>query len=227
MKISDSLKKGSHRDNAILAIIERLKCLDAEQVELLFFRELAQGQRVAQRRLKRLTELKRVKRGRFDVSHPYHYYMNKPGQVEHALAVGWAYVWISLTCKRWEQVHCFYLETDYGTLRADALAAVKNTVTGTMRVYFVEVDLSNNSFDKVSKYNALYASGSYASAWWVPLVKRFPAILVFTTGESRRTTIRREVERHNINGLEFRVYLLSKVREECLSRGRRGGVAET
>lgn len=210
-------KKGSLRDSAIVEAVERHRCLDAEQIELLFFQGLRYGKQMAQRRLKRLVELKRLKRGRHSFDQPYHYFIQRPGQVEHVLAVNWAYVWITQRLKKWEQWHCFQPEVDFKMLRTDALAAVKNTVKGDMRIYFVEADLSNNFFDKVEKYNRLYASEKYAGSWWVPLVRRFPAILIFTTTEARRSAIRKEIEKHNAAGLEFRVYLLPHTREVCIN----------
>lgn len=210
-------QKGSRRDSLIIETIEKHKCLNTEQVELLFFGDIKYSKQIAQRRLKRLTELKRLKRGRFSFDQPYHYFAERPGQIEHTLTVNWAYVWLTRTLKKWEHWHSFTLEQpNYGFIRSDALAAIKNTVSGKMRVYFIEADRGGNPFDKVAKYNTLYTTDRYINSWWVPLVKRFPAVIVVTTSETRKTNIIREIKEHNTAGLEFGVYLLSYIRKVCI-----------
>ena len=211
-----SNQKGSRRDKAIIAAVEKHKVLTTEQIECLLFSDIAYGKRMAQRRMKRLTEAKRIRRTRVEFDQPYHYFLEKPGQIEHTVWVNWAYIWIRKNLKKWEELQSFQTEADFGVLRADAVAGVKNTVTGELKIYFVEVDLGHNAFDKVKKYNRLYEEDRYLTAWWVPLVNRFPAILVFTT---RQGAVGEEIGKQ-ITDLEFRVYSLDSVRKECLARDR-------
>lgn len=213
-------RKGFLRDRAILEAIERHEILNTEQICLLFFKSLNNGLRIAQRRLKALYERKLVNRARESFSEPYYYFVGKrPAQVAHKLGINWVYVWLTVRLKSWEEMFCFIAEQDYGILRADALAGIKNTVTGEVRFYFVEFDNaeSGNHFDKVTKYNALYESEQYTAAWWVDYASRFPAVLVVTTNPRRLKTIQGHIERENTNGLEFKVCLLDEIKGGCFN----------
>lgn len=208
--------KGSHRDRAIVAAVEKHKVLTTEQIECLLFSGIVYGKRMAQRRMKRLTETKRVRRTRVEFDQPYHYFIERPGQIEHTVSVNWTYIWIRKNLKKWEELQSFQAEKDFGVVRADAVAGVKNTITGELKIYFIEVDLGHNAFDKVKKYNRLYVEDRYLTAWWVPLVTRFPAVLVFTT---REKAVREKIAEQNTD-LEFRVYSLEAVKKECLAYDR-------
>ncbi len=213
-------QKGFRRDRAIISLVEQLGVLSTEQIECLFFREEKQNQSrtLAQRRLKKLTQKGKLKRIRESLDQPYYYYIpgQKPGQIEHRLGVAWMYAWLALGFKSWQGLHSFQMEADYKILRADAFAAIKNTVTDKFAFCFLELDLATNPFDKIKKYNQLYASENYASSWWVHLAERFPPVIVATENEGRLKTIRQKLAAENEHGLEFRVHLLSKLREVCL-----------
>lgn len=214
------VQKGCRRDSEIIRAVEKHKALNTEQIEVMFFSHLKTGQRLAQHRLKMLYTQRRLTRSRIELSQPCYYYIGKkPGQAEHVLAVNWGFVWVFKNLKKWEKIHCFYPEADYGLLRVDGLVGVKNTLSGSMQIFFIEADLSSNTFDKIAKYNDLYSSEKYLSAWWAPLVSRFPMILIFTATESRLRLIKEEIEKNNSNNLEFKTYLLPQVRRECLGRG--------
>ena len=209
-------QRGYQRVREIVEAVERCGVLDAEQIEYLIYRGVKSSKRQAQRKLKKLYEDKRLKRDRLAVDEPYHYYTKKPGQPNHRLATNWIYLWMLNNLKNWEAMHSWEYEPDYKTLRADALASVKNKVTGKFLFYFVEADLSTgNPFDKVKKYNDLYASERYSGSWWVRLADRFPAVIVATESESRLKAIQRAVDDENVHGLEFRVYLLDHLKEVC------------
>lgn len=150
----------------------------------------------------------------------YHYYIGqRPGQLEHVLGVSWVYTWISLTLANMERLHSFDREVkNYKSIRPDAFCAIKNLWQDAFYFYFIELDINRSGHDfgkKVKKYNELFASGSYMNQWWVPLSRRFPAIIVVTTG--RVKTIKEKIERENVNDLEFRVYSLDSIKEECLN----------
>ncbi len=207
-----------HRDNAISQAVERHGVLNAEQVESMFFNGLSCGKRIAQRRLKRLHDTKRLKRGRMTFDQPYYYYLGKaPGQVEHRLGVNWVYIWIIKQLKSWEILHSLEYEVDYKTFRMDALVTVRNKVTGKLKLFYIEMDRSDNNFNKVQQLNQFYQTKKYLSAWWVATADRFPAIIVATETEKRYRHIQTKIKEENAGGLEFQLYLLSELREECLS----------
>jgi hypothetical protein len=144
---------------------------------------------------------------------------SKPGQLEHVLGVSWIYTWINSTLSSMERIHCFEREIkDYKIIRPDAFVAIKNLWQDSISFYFIEMDIgeSGNDFGiKAGRYNSLYRSDSYLNQWWVPLSKRFPPIIVVTTG--RVKTIQEKINKENIHNLEFRVYSLDKIKEECIN----------
>ena len=209
-------RKGYCRDNSILETLEQWKVLDTEQIRLLLFHELAQGRRIAQNRLLRLHQRRRLNRGRDSFDQPYYYYMGKAeGQVTHRLGVNWVRLWLTRNLKTWESLDRFDYEQDYGVLRADGFVATKNKFTGKMAFAFVEFDshTSGNPFDKVSKYNKLY--DKQPTTWWANLTTRFPPIIVVTTSPVREASIRERISKENPIGLEFRVYCLDRIKKEC------------
>lgn len=210
-------RKGYYRDKAIVETIERFRAMDTEQVCRLFFTG-SQAMRVAQRRLKVLTDSGKLHRARDSTDLPFWYYTGKkPAQHEHRLAVTWAYVWLSSKLKQWERLERFDMEQDYKLLRADALAAIRNTVTGKLRLLFIEADCSGNDFDKITKYNSLYATGGYTGAWWVKEAERFPPVVIITENAARRRKIERRITDDNTHGLEFTVHLLDEMKKEAMT----------
>lgn len=216
---------GSQRDKAILAEIEARQALNTDQVQALFFRDMKGGDRKARERLLKLYERKRVKRCQVALTEPYCYYTgNRHGRLEHLLDLNWVYVWLRLGLKTWEELHCFEYEQDFGILQSDALAVIKNTVTGRLRVWLVEMDRGTDGFDKVERYNRLYSTEGYTDTWWAPLVDRFPLVQIVTTSAKRAAKIRGyHIRRENKNGLEFGVRLLEDLRRDCLGGGNKGG----
>ena len=206
------------RDSDVIRGVERHRVLDAEQIQVLYFGNLKSGKRIAQRRLGALATKQWLNRDRRSLSQPYHYYLGKaPGQVEHRLGLNWAFIWLQRGLKSWERVHSLEYEVDYKALRLDALVAVKNKVTGRLKIIFIEMDRSDNTFNKVSQITHYYQSEKYLSAWWVHLTDRFPVVLVATETERRYQHIREAIDEQNTCGLEFRLHLLSELREECLN----------
>lgn len=217
--MSPNQLKGFHRDKEILGLIERLQALDTEQVRVLVFGGMAQGRRKAQERLKVLFDRGKLNRWRPGPECQYIYFTGKKhGRLEHLIALNWVYCWMVKSVKSWEEVTRWDYEQDYGSLQADAFCVVRNTVTGKIRFWFVELDRaeSGNLFDKVKKYNDLYESERYAGWWWAELAERFPAILTVTTAAAREKTIRGLVEKENRAGLEFQICLLENLKGECI-----------
>jgi hypothetical protein len=192
--------------------------LDTDQIQLLLFNDNVPH--TARRRLKKLSDTKKIKRDRFSINEPYFYYLDKkPGQIEHVLGVSWVYVWIISTLSSMERIHCFYREVkDYKIIRPDAFVGVKNLWKDSLSFFFVELDIDQSGHDfgiKAGKYNDLYRSEGYLNQWWVTLAKRFPPIIVVTTGKVK--TIEEKISKANTNNLEFRVYSLDHVKEECIN----------
>lgn len=218
IKVANTLsnhKFGKDRDSSILRLIESQTVLNTDQIRLLFFRDVSV--QMACRRLQRLTQTKRLKRDRHSMSEPYFYYRDKkPGQLDHALGVSWVYTWLSINLKTWEKLHSFEREVPgYGILRPDGFAAVKNIWQSSFRFFFIEFDIaeSGNRFNKHLLYNNLYSSEGYTSSWWASLARRFPPVIIVTTGKKERIIER--IRGNNENNLEFQVYTLDQIREEC------------
>lgn len=207
--------RGSSRDNQILLTIEEYKALTTEQITVLLFR-FNYGQRKAQERLLKLHQRGNVSRSKLNGSYAY-FTETRPKQLEHLIGVNWIRIWLQSTCASWEKVESFAYEMKYRELRADGFAAIRNQVTGKYRFAYIEYDRTvNNTFDKVERYNKLYASSSYSTSWWVDLTDRFPAILIVS--EKRVNQIKKLVNEQNSNGLEFIVYPLDQIRGEALHK---------
>lgn len=205
-------QRGYQRDSLILETIEQWKVLDTEQIRLMFFRGSSQSHHLAQRRLLTLCKRLRLKRDRDSMDRPYYYYTQRQGQASHRLGVNWVRLWLMRNLKSWEVLHSFEYEVDYGTLRCDGFAAIKNKVTGKMTFCFIEFDNSlTNPFDKIEKYNKIFER--QPSMWWTELTERFPAVIVVTTG--RQKSIMAKIQKENTNGLEFRVHDLDEIRVQC------------
>ena len=183
--MSGNHASGSRRDRLIREAVERHGVLDTDMVQLMFFRGMSTGRRGAQHRLKILCDKGYLRRARESFDQPFYYFVGKmSGQLEHRLGVNWVYLWLLLSLKSWETLHCFDYEIDYKVLRADAFAAVKNKVNKErpFKFYYVEFDRaeSGNKFDKFDKYTGLFQSERYMEyyTWWLPLADRFPAVII-------------------------------------------------
>lgn len=213
--------KGYRRDKQIIELLEARRALDTEQIRVLLF-PFRYGRAKAQQRLKKLYDRQRVNRWRPAPESPYIYFLGeKHGRIEHLVALNWVYCWMLKRLKTWESLYRWDYEQDYGILRCDAFAAVKNNVTGQVKFCFVELDRSKNIFDKVKKYCDLYVSGKYLGHWWVEMADRFPPVLIVTTSPGRAKIIRECISHENTAGLEFTVKLVKNVKEECCRENNR------
>lgn len=211
----NAVERSSRRDRLVLRYLDLLGALTTEQVRCLCFSDMATGERKAQQRLRRMYDLGLVKRARPSLDSPMVYWtVARPVQLEHTIARNWVYCWLAKHLMWWEKVAGWYPEEDYEILRCDALAQVRNTVTGKSRFIFVEVDLSDNRFDKVQKYTELCRRG--IDAWWAEEAEVFPEVLVVTENRKRLETIRKAVREQNPLGLRFDVRLLSEVKRGAL-----------
>jgi hypothetical protein len=90
-----------------------------------------------------------------------YYVGQRPAQLEHRLGVNCIRLWLQQRLKSWETLEIWQYEVNYGQLRPDALAAIKNSVTGKLRLMFIEYDRAYNKFDKVAKYERFYNGELY------------------------------------------------------------------
>lgn len=205
--------KGYRRDNAIIKALEEWQVLETDQIQWLFFRDVSL--RMAQRRLQRLVELGKVQRQRDYMGQPFYYFLDKaPGQASHKLGVNWIRLWLQYGLKSWESLSTWQYEPTYQSIRPDGLAAIKNTITGKIRLLFIERECDTNPCRKVKLYNDFYASGGYSGSWWVNKVERFPSVVVVVESSGRLETVKKQIEQDNKNGLEFKVYLLDQIISE-------------
>lgn len=209
-------QKSSLRDRRMLSLIQELGALTTEQVQSLCFSNIKSGKRKAQQRLKRMYDLGLVQRIRPALDSAFVYYPERrPGQLEHIVARNWVYCYLHNTLQWWEHLAGWYPESDYGVLRCDALAHIKNTVTDKHRFMFVEADLSSNRFDKGQKYTMLCRQG--VEAWWTSYTDVFPSIMVVTETPSRLRLIENTLKETNPLGLRFVCYLLSELKKEAMT----------
>lgn len=209
----DNRAIGKRRDREILEAVESRRALETEQVRAIIFPGMSSGLRKAQEKLLKLAKKGRLQRERVDDGVFAYFRDVRPGALRHTLGVNWLRIWLEKQMKSWEAFHSWEYEPDYGLLRADGLAAIRNIPTGDFRFCFVEHDRGTNSFDKVEKYCRLYESGGYSGHWWVKLTKRFPPILVATTTARRLEAIQAAIKKENKAGLEFKVMLLEDIKK--------------
>ncbi|WP_040413462.1 hypothetical protein [Desulfosporosinus sp. OT] len=198
-------------------LLESHGALSTDQIKFLLFPSTCL--RIVQRRLKKLTESGRIRRERISIDEPYYYYATKkPGQLEHVLGVSWIYTWVRLSLNDSISLHNFDREVTYKTLRPDAFIGVKGTWSNLFTFFFAEFDIIESGHDfgeKVKRYCEYFSSGAYLNQWWVPLAKRFPIIRVVTTGNVKKLGER--IARANTHNLEFQVFSLKQVKEECIN----------
>lgn len=204
----NKVQKGYNRDSNIVKEVEARGALNTEQITVMFFKGTTALNK-CQKRLKKLHDAKRLKRTRINGSGSYCYFTDKkPGRLEHLIGTNWVYIWLIKQMKSWESLWYWQYEMDYGMLRCDAFAGVKNSFTGEIKFYFIELDRSNNTWDKTRKYNLLYETEKYADSFWVEHAKVFPVILCVTENKNRLAVIEQSVRDENTHGLRFDVRLL-------------------
>jgi len=214
----NNVQKGCQRDKDILRDIERLGVLTSAQVAALHF-PFAYGDKKAAQRLKRLHDLKLLKRCYTSTDRSYAYYTSqKSGRLEHLIAVNWVYIHTLNGLQSWQTIYRWEDEKDYKFVRADAFFGLSNKFTGQVEYSFVEVDRSKNTFDKIVKYNDLYESNIWESESWVQTAKKFPSILCVCEEASRCRLVERLIASENRNGLTFKVYHLPEMISEVTAR---------
>lgn len=216
----NQVQRGCDRDRRIVAVVEEWGCLTADQVAALVFAG-PNARRLARGRLKRLADKGDLARVRPSLDLGYCYYVGKkPGRLEHLVAVNWVRLWLGRRLASWEAAERWDYEPDLGVVRPDGLFAARNTVRGTLRLWFVEMERAagDNRFAKVIKYTEMYQSGAYLKAWWCAEAERFPLVLVVTDSPTRAATARAAVESENKAGLRWDIRLLAEVQGEVLQQ---------
>lgn len=221
----NNAKKGLHRDNAIVASVQRLDIASTDQILALHFAGMDAGYRKACQRLQRLVELGRLKRWRVDDYSRYCYFIDKrPDRWEHRLALGWAYVWLMRGCSPEEEMLAWTPEDVYESVRPDAFCAIRNRHTRATRLYFVELDRagSKNEWDKGAAYSKMFAQAEYTGRWWIPYADKFPMVLCVTDSHARIQEIQGRLDTSNPHGLRFEVHHMQTVKGEARSHGYSG-----
>ena len=170
--------RATPRDNALLQEVATGRFYLREQLQGLFFRNL-RGPQKAQERLRKLYGAKQLKRRRVGSQGGYIYYLDRWSEkYAHWLALNWVYVSLVQQAKSWQKVNVFTREYVFNDLRADALAAIDNTVQKKRQVFFIEADQGTNPF--TDKYRKVAERLEFAlnPPWWYS--GAFPPVLVVT-----------------------------------------------
>ena len=208
-------QKGYHRDREVIDTIDEMKVLDTDQIKLLHY----PSYRVAQRRLKILSDKQAISRVRESIDRPYYYYIDKRTQAAHIIGINWARISLEHNKQSAYRLEMCEYEPDYDFIRPDAVISFASTgLKKDYLTYFIEFDQSTrnrSNFDKIKKYNQLYEKTNlWRSQWWVQ--DYFPDILIVTETKERQKVIEKQIERDNKNNLVFNVRLLDRIKGELM-----------
>lgn len=215
--LNDRLR-GFHRDRDVLESIRTYEVLNTEQVYILHFSELRHGLKKARERLRKLYNIKRINRGRLDLTESCYYYDGKrPNGIEHIINRNWGFIYLLHQANQWERMADWRREYSIGPLQADGFLGLHNSFTKMNRYWFVESDrsASNNKFEKIRLYNELYKSDSYLRESWAKLkiTSRFPTVLIVTDTDKKASHIQRLIEQENKENLLFEVITIESIKE--------------
>lgn len=204
------------RDKAILEQIEKFKVLNTDQIKQLCLPDIKSGDRTANRILQRLREKQKAiySHRSYLNETAYHFidkkYKNHP-QIEHILLTNWIYIWFKNTYLTKSEIPFhFQHEYVYPTLRADGFLGIDNLARKTKIFYFIESDLSHNTFDKITKYNTLFENvDEWKDSWWTRYADGFPAIFIATC---RKDYVVSKLAFENKHDLVFKVYDIDQIK---------------
>lgn len=213
---------GYNRDKLIIEIIEKFKCLDAEQIQILFFNNtcnLTSAKIQTQHRLKILSEKKKsIKRWRMDLDEPYKYFIDDFAQKEHICLLNWILI-NYLINNKFEKIYHIEYQRNYKIKIPDLFLVTYNQFNKEKpyKAIFFEMDKTiTNKFDTIEKYNNLFESKPVDE--YVQLTTpHFPKIIIATTEKNRLFEIIKLSQDKNINRnkLYFDVNLIWKIKERC------------
>lgn len=147
----------TRRDLDILNFLEEYKIASTSTLTAVFF----PSKSTCQKRMRILTDNKRVKRARLTMNHDYIYYVKKPHKVMHDLLVTEFYRELYYQSK----ILNFVVEKGLGRIRPDAIFGFE--ISGIQRLGLLEVEISHKGFD-YEKYESFYRSGAYKE--WFPVM---------------------------------------------------------
>lgn len=155
----------TERDKKVIAFIEDFKIATTKTINELFYPSL----RVAQHRLKLLSENKLLKRDKDHYTRQYYYYIRKPQQIRHSILLTNFYREVNklAVIKHFENEF-----THFDGIRPDGFMALEFP-DGRKEIYFVETEISNKP--DVEKYEELFKSNK-----WKEVFPKFPKIIFVT-----------------------------------------------
>lgn len=207
---------GYNRDKLIIETVERFKCLNSEQIEILIFREscnIDSAKRQSQNRLSKLVEKKIIKRYRMDLDESYKYFVNDFQQKEHIVLLNWMIIHY-LVKHPYEKIYYMEYQKDYKIKIPDLFLVTYNEFTKQYKSMFFEMDKTiSNKFDAVEKYNKLRQNPPNDE---FTRLTKFPEIYIATTDMNRLNEIMRLINNKNINkyNLKFNIDLIWNIKEE-------------
>ena len=142
MKLTD-------RDIRLLNFLKEYKCANTGTIERLFFK----SKQTAQKRLKILTDNKKIKKVRENINTEYTYYINKkPRNIPHTTAISEVYSYLSTS----DDIKLIKAKREYEikyrnkSIRADLMAVVK--VNDKIIPLLIEIDLNKTYNNKYTEY---------------------------------------------------------------------------
>ena len=205
---------GFMRDRAIIQSLVEFEALDTNQIRVLHCPGKA-GLRKAQDRLQKLYAHKALNRVPRAINQPYVYYIPPKKlqnlNLDHLIALNWVYIYLRKVYQDIESWTKEYQGWNSFGVQPDALAKISGLY------YAIEVDRaeSRNRFDKVEKYNSLYADHGEQVMELLNNPPKFPRIIIVTTDGKRKAKIEELIRVNNPHNLKYMVKTLESIVKEC------------
>lgn len=158
--------------------------------------------------LKKLYDLRFLRRGRCAVANDYVYWAKgKPDNLEHLILINWVYV----TTNKTGQLNHFTWRTQWTSPIPDGYFIVRG------KPFFLEVQRSVNhkDFDKVEKYTTFFESKIWDDEEW-PTPGMFARIVIVADRRKEADRINRIIIKKNSIGLRFIVTTVQEIWEAPL-----------
>lgn len=154
----------TQRDIKVIKFIEKFKVARTSTVQQLFYPSV----RIAQRRLREITNQGFLKRSQTIINQEYMYYIKKPKQLLHSILLTDFYREIDKLVR----IEYFENEVQIDEIRPDGILAYK--FQGKAYIAFVEVEISNKGLD-INKYLKLLNTNRYKKYF-----PTFPLLIAIT-----------------------------------------------
>lgn len=138
--------KMTDRDFQIIEFIKEFKAVKASTIARLYFPSLA----TAERRLKKLCEIKKLHRNRDTIISEYYYYIKRPTNIKHSLVMADVYSLIKTRYPIIKYKREYEIKYRNITLRTDLMMVLK--INNKPIPLLIEVDLTKAYKDKYSDY---------------------------------------------------------------------------